>query len=295
MSAWNLGKSALKVRCKESIMKERVISIVAVLLFSSSNAFALLGTPMSWHKKDQWSLGFDSTHITQDMKSASSKWVWYGDGAFNSAGKTKVKIEDFTRDLHYANIGYGISDKCQVYLKLGVADLEQELNPGTDLRYFENGKFSSDFDDNFALGAGAKYTYSIDENLIMGANVQTNWLNTSWDTTQSGPTETWKEEIDIEGVEVIAAAGFTVGLGACAVHGGPFLYCFSGEANAKHKTLATTGTFWSGKASWDIESDGFIGGFFGIDFKLRKNFGMTIEYIGTGDGQGIGAGLEIYY
>ena len=155
-------------------MRERIILIILVLSFSSSNAFALLGTPMSWHKKGQWSIGFDTTHIKQDMKSTRAKWVWYGDGAFDSAGKTRIKVKDFTRDLHYANIGYGISDKCQVYLKLGTVNVEQKLNPGADLSYFENGKFSSDFDDNFALGAGAKYTYDINDILILGANVQMN-------------------------------------------------------------------------------------------------------------------------
>ena len=276
-------------------MRKRIILIILVLLLSSSNAFALLGTPMSWHKKGQWSIGFDTTHIKQDMKSTSAKWVWYGDGAFDSAGKTRIRIEDFTRDLHYANIGYGISDKSQVYLKLGVASVEQKINPKADLSYFNIGKFSSDFDDSFALGAGVKYTYFRKEVLVLGANVQMNWLGTSWDKTRSNGTETWEEEIDIEGLEFIASAGFTFGLGSITVHGGPFLYYFSGNADATHKTLATTGTFWSGKSSWDIESNNCLGGFFGLDFKLKKNVGATIEYMGTQEGHGIGAGIEIYF
>ena len=107
--------------------------------------------------------------------------------------------------------------------------------------------------------------------------------------------EAWEETLDIDGLELITAVGFINGAGGFSFHGGPFFYYFSGDADATHTTLASTGTFWSGKASWVIETDSYFGGFFGTNFKLGKNSGLTIEYISTGDGYGIGAGIIIVF
>jgi hypothetical protein len=253
-------------------------------------AVGFLGPPTAELNKGQSSGGFDYSYSKQDMDTSDTKWVWYVDGAFDESGTTKVKIEDVTRNLYYANLGYGIDDAWQVYVKLGIADVKEELYPGADLDYCEDGRVGLNFDNDFAWGWGTKYTFAEKESVDWGVALQMNWLDASWSQTDSDATETWKETVDLSDFDLLLAVGPTIDMGCCKVYGGPFYYYLSGDADATHKTVATTGTFWSGKASGDLEADSNFGGHIGAQLDLAQNWNMAVEFSFI-DGWGLGAGI----
>ncbi|OHB65814.1 MAG: hypothetical protein A2Y76_06205 [Planctomycetes bacterium RBG_13_60_9] len=273
-------------------MGKRCTVLCLVLAMCGGNVLAVgfLGAPTAELNKGQWSAGFDYSHSEQDLDKTNAKWSWYADGVLDESGTTKIEVEDFTRDLYYGNIGYGVCDKCQVYVKLGVASVEEEIDPGEDVSYFEAGRVSVDFDDDFAWGWGTKITVAKGERVAWGVALQMNWLDTSWSETGSDEVETWKETVDIEAYDLLVAVGPTVDMDGWQVYGGPFFYYLSGDADATHRTLETTDVFWSGKATGDLENDSSFGGYVGAQLDLAQEWNAAVEFSFI-DGWGLGAGI----
>ena len=245
----------------------------------------------------QWSGGFNYTYTTQDLDTTSLKWIWLADGAFDSAGTSKVKIEDFNRNLYYGRIGYGLSDAWQVYAQLGVADVKLQADPGADLNFLEDGPISFNFDNDFAYGWGTSYTFVKQEKVAWGATLQMNWWDSGWDRKGVDGTETWKQTVDIDAMEILVAVGPTLDMGGCKLYGGPLFYFLDGDIDATHRTVAEAPgeTFWNGKASGDLEADSNFGGYVGLQCAVYEKYNATIEFLATGDGWGAGAGIEIRF
>jgi len=287
------GTHKIEVGDKENVMRMRICTAGLVLSFLASSGFAIIGPPTAGLDKGRWNGGFSYSYFTQDLDDMKAKWTWLADGAFDSAGTTKVEISDFSSNLYYGGIGYGISNVWQVYVQLGFEDLKLKGDPGTDTRYFEDGKFSLNLDNDFAYGWGTRYTFAEQDDIDLGVAFQMNWFDTCWSGTGTDGTETWKETADIDVMEIIVAVGPTVDMGGWMVYGGPFYYSLSGDADATHRTIATTGIYWSGEASGDLETDSNFGGYIGAQCDIYKNWNMAIELLGTGNGWGIGAGIEV--
>lgn len=93
---------------------------------------------------------------------------------------------------------------------LGVADIKEELDPGTDLRYFEDGRVGVNFDNDFAWSWGTKYAFAKKKSIDWGVALQMNWLDASWSQTDSDATETWKQTVDVDAFDLLLAVGPTV-------------------------------------------------------------------------------------
>lgn len=278
-------------------MRMRIFTAGLVLTFLASSAFAIIGPPTAGLSKGQWSGGFNYTYSSQDLDDDNVNWVWLADGVFDSAGTTKVKVKDFNRNLYYGNIGYGLCDVWQVYVQLGLVDLKEEVDPGSDMNYFEDGKISLNLDNDFAYGWGTKYTFAKKDKIDWGVALQMNWLDTSWSETDTDGAETWKETLDIDAMEIILAVGPTIDMSGWSLYGGPFFYYLDGDADATHNTVtpAPGDPVWSGKASGDIKAASNFGGYIGAQCNIYKNWNMAIEFMGTGDGWGAGVGIDILF
>jgi opacity protein-like surface antigen len=267
-----------------------VLFLVLAMCGGNVLAVGFLGAPTAELNKGQWSVGFDYSHSEQDLDNSKVKWSWYADGVLDESGSTDIEVKDVTRDLYYATLGYGVCDRCQVYVKLGVASVEEEIDPGEDVRYFEDGRVSVDFDDDFAWGWGTKITVAEGERVAWGVAIQMNWLDTSWSEKDSDETETWKETVDIDAYDLLVAVGPTVDMDGWKIYGGPFFYYLSGDADATHRTLATADVSWSGKASGDLENDSSFGGYVGAQLDVADVWSMAVEFSFI-DGWGLGAGI----
>ncbi|MEA1936393.1 MAG: outer membrane beta-barrel protein [Thermodesulfobacteriota bacterium] len=135
-----------------------LIILVSFFVFSSLCFAGTLGEPKTVGK-NKFRVGIDYQYIfDKDME--------YKSGAKASDTISDVEIDYLHRA--FAKFSYGIVDNVEIYGLLGVADGEVKLksldtDPGGKL-------YNCDFDTDstFAYGAGFKFSYSYDENWVLG-------------------------------------------------------------------------------------------------------------------------------
>ena len=156
-------------------MEKRMLWLVLVLMaigLCGSGAFATtMGPPVAGLETGQFSIGLDYSNndigVDLDGKGTSlfrTKRYLNGDKFDDvkvSDGPEKFKFSNgIDSDMVFANLGYGVSDKLEVFLRLGVADFDM---------------IDMDSGDEFAYGFGAKATFYEEGNLKIGALFQMTW------------------------------------------------------------------------------------------------------------------------
>jgi hypothetical protein len=259
-------------------MRVQIITIGLVLLFVSSASFALIGPPTAELDKGQWSIGGNYTYTSQDLDDVKGK---------NSDGdKTSHGLEDFNINRYYGQLGYGLADNWELYGQLGIADIK--------LAFIESDGSEScyNYDNDIFYGLGTKYTFAKQEKVNWGAALWVNILNPSYSDTYTqddgeGGTETVRESLDDDVMEIALAVGPTVDMGACKLYGGALYSLVSYEFDYKLR-----GPDWIWKSTGDSDTNNF-GGYIGAEFDMYKNCNAAIEFLATNNGWGAGVGIEI--
>jgi hypothetical protein len=249
-------------------MRVRLITMGIVLFFLTSSAFALIGPPTASLDKGQWGAGANYRYTSQDLDQIK------GHG-----------YEDFNINRYYGQLGYGLADNWELYGQLGMADIKLNI---IEINDEVNGY---NFDNDILYGLGTKYTFAKKEKADWGAALQVNMLTGSWSDSYTqddgGGTETVKATYDIDAMEIILAVGPTVDMGGWKLYGGALYSLLSFDGDYK-----LTGSDWVWTASGDGDTDNF-GGYIGAQFGILQNCNMAIEFLGTNNGWGAGAGIEI--
>jgi len=251
-------------------MKSRILILCVVSVgMCASTALGLdpMGPPASGLNQGQFDLGVEYSHSEQSL------WRSQGyDAAF-----TGVKQEI---DKYFVRLGYGISDKWEGFLRLGLSDYEYEREG-----YYAPWKGD---DDAFAIGLGLKTTFHEDGNIKWGGLAQVSWANytgkrTNSDSSSSYQTGTFETEV----YEFQAAAGPTYKLmESVLVYGGPFMHIVDGDHYHKHG---------GGSRAYDIEERASFGVYVGSQIELAGNSAVNIEYQRTNDAWAIAGGVKISF
>ena len=120
-------------------MKKRILILCVVLIgLSGSAALAVspMGPPTAGLNAGQMRLGYEYAWGETDL-------------GLDGMGLSGT-LSDVETNTHFANLGYGINDDWEVYLKLGVANGEMD-------------EFDGDY--GFAYGFGTKLTFAKDDTL----------------------------------------------------------------------------------------------------------------------------------
>lgn len=223
-------------------MKKLVITII-VLMCNQAYGLTFMGPPMAELEQGQKSVGFNLSYSEMDLKEK---------GLGLSA-----TLEDIESFVYLANLGYGISDSWDIFLRLGLTDIEYE-----------------DFDGSseFAYGFGTKATFSQHDSMALGGLLQILWSEA--DDTILGIST------DIEYYEIQIAFGPTYDYDGVSIYGGPFLHFVDGEVD------------YAGVLTTDIENDSEFGGYIGLNAELKENANWQIEIQFTGDAYAICTGLH---
>jgi len=226
----------------------RTVTIVIMLLAFCGQAYALsfMGPPKADLAQGQYGLGIDYSNSDMDLEF--------------SGGGSSITI-DVETDMIFTNLGYGITDNWDGFLRLGFSNVEAEG--------FDSGN-------EFAYGFGTKFTFAEQENLLWGSLFQISWL--TGEDTVSGI------DVDIDAYEIQFAVGPTVDLGGISVYGGPFLHLVDGDG----KVSAVVPGFGTLSGNFDIEQESEFGGFIGISAELDESSNVGIEFQFTGDADAIG-------
>ena len=130
-----------------------VVFTVFALAGSAALALAPMGPPTAGLKAGQVRAGVEYSYSNTDLK------IDFGDD--------EETAKDIKVNMWTANIGYGIMDEWEGFVRLGVANAKySDDDLGID--------FSGDY--KFAWGLGTKYTFLKQENIDWGVLFQIGWL-----------------------------------------------------------------------------------------------------------------------
>ena len=261
-------------------MEKKLLLAVVLVVVCSSAAFALdpMGPPMAGLKKGQFSAGADYSYSEMDLKLSEGKW---SDSLGFSGKLPSGKIKNIKMNKVYANLGYGVADNWEMFLRLGGANTDFK----TDL--FDVGSVQKEFDSDtsFAIGFGTKATFYEEPKLKLGGLFQMSWAST--DAKANGPT--WSESLGIDIMEIQIAAGPTYKLMECvSIYGGPFFHIIDGDVEAKLRFLGSPTVT---KRSYDIDEVGCFGGYIGTQVDVIENVPFCIEYQHTASADALAMSL----
>ncbi|MCJ7729284.1 MAG: hypothetical protein MUO27_05340, partial [Sedimentisphaerales bacterium] len=121
-----------------------VVLMVVALAGSAALALAPMGPPTAGLKTGQFRVGVEYAHSDVDMELDGDE------------------LDGVTSNMIFGNLGYGIMDDWEGFVRLGVANVEVD-------------EFDGDY--GFAWGLGTKVTFLKQENLNWGALFQMTWTN----------------------------------------------------------------------------------------------------------------------
>jgi len=284
-----------------------LLGVVVVVCLCGSVALALdpMGPPAAGLKQGKWSAGFEYSYSDMDLKLKDGKlsyfWCELDDTVYDDeSGSEKLgstKVKGVKANKIYANIGYGIMDNWDVFVRLGGADAKFDSS-GEDLDL----KFDSDY--VFAYGFGTRMTFwEQSPELKIGGLFQMSWANLN-STTQGTATEladgtsfeTWSDSIEVDISEIQIAVGPTwTPMQGVSIYGGPFLHFVNGDLEAKYNYSYSDDSPYSemetGKVSGDIREDSCFGGYIGAQVQLGENAFVSAEWMTTGDAEAFGASV----
>jgi hypothetical protein len=288
-------------------MEKKLLLFVVIVLVGLCGSVALaldpMGPPAAALKQGQWSAGIDYSYSDMDLK-VDGKYSWYEWGQDPDyyedwgSGKFKEKAKGVKVNKIYANIGYGIMDNWDAFVRLGGAD--GDLGAGiSDM----SGGFDSDY--VFAYGFGTRVTlWEQSPEFKVGGLFQMSWANglndavhgTYVESNGSTYVESWAEsgKVDITEIQIALGPTWTPAKGF-SVYGGPFLHFVSGSFDAKYSYTEGQSDSYVytevGKSSGDITEDNCFGGYIGAQVQLGENACVSAEWMTTGDADAFGLGV----
>jgi hypothetical protein len=222
-----------------------------------------------------------------------SWYVYYG-GDYSDTVCLKYKQKDAQMHKAYFNLGYGIADNWEAFLRLGGANLYGKRNPMYSYNEDDGGDTDVWLDETiydsstgFAVGFGTKATvWQPSPELGIGVLAQASWASVDYDILFEGYDyngDSWwgvQSPGQLDFWEVQLALGATYKLSdKFSVYGGPFYYWFSGDFT--HKGSADYGYdddyFMAIKGSYDVEDTGCFGGYLGAQINATDNVAVNAE------------------
>jgi opacity protein-like surface antigen len=227
---------------KEMVMEKKLLLVVVVLATvalagSAALALAPTGPPTAGLKTGQFRVGVEYSYSNEDMKLEGHK------------------LDNTTSNMIFGNLGYGIMDDWEAFVRLGVANVD-----------YKDGDFSGDY--GFVWGLGTKVTFLKQENLNWGALFQMTWTNSE------------DEGVEFDFYDMQIAVGPTWKLSdTLSIYGGPFVHFINGDVDGYGYTA-------------DLEEDSAYGGYIGAEAALADNTSLFGEFQLTGSGWAIGTGIN---
>lgn len=231
----------------------------------------------------QFSVGFEYMYSNIDIRTKN-----ISPDTFDSA-----TIDNIEMDKIYTNIGMGLTDDWEIFVRLGTSDARIDSGDRGDNEDNFGGRLG-DSDFGFAIGGGTKITFakSKDGKLKWGVLAQMMYSSIDFDSTtfsSGGTTVAGSPEGDLYEVQVAAGPTYILMEGV-SVYGGPFLDFIGG-------TLDVDGTINGvpGKFSADLREDTWFGGYVGAEIDIIKNMAVNAEFQSTGDDYAIGGGVKFRF
>jgi hypothetical protein len=259
-----------------------VTFLVMVMACSTSFGLDFMGPPVSSIGQGRFSVGVDYSYSSMDLELSGGRWVDHLDGEFLDSGKAlSLELRDFEMNRAYANLGFGLLDNLDAFIRLGVAD-----GRFGDSMWAENEEFESNPEP--AIGAGVRATFYENERFALGGLFQTSWAR--FDGRLDSPYWASADYVELDITEIQIALGTAVKLSdQVAIYGGPFFHFVDGTLDDEmNEADIDLGGLVNTQYSWDVKESSNFGGYIGASFNASENACFNIEYQHTSDADAIG-------
>ncbi len=274
-------------------MFKKIVAVGFAVAVLSAGAFGagFMGTPTAELEKGQWNFGYSYMYSDIELERTNFDLVEFdGGGAVVGTETSKLDIEEFKVQRHYAVIGYGVENWWELYFQLGGADVKSEIEVIDE----GEGAEGYNFDNDFAWGWGTRVTFHREAGVSWGVAVQMNWLDTEKDDTFSELGGTVTDSYELETYDFLLSMGPTFDMGGWKLYGGPFYYCLDGDLDLDSTETGIDGG-GSEKGNADLQEEDHFGGFIGAMFPLGENSNMIAEVSFTGSGYAVGTGFNFQF
>jgi hypothetical protein len=259
------------------VKKPLLVVTIVVLHFCCSATFALdpIGSPADKLKRGQFCIGADYSISDMDFKAKGRSILTTN----NLTNGTLISIQSQEQSLSldgvevqrgYANLGYGINDNLEAFLRLGATDAE----------------WKGDSDTHFSFGFRTGVTLYQKDALQLSALAQYSWAESDFDslpltTVVGGISYPMLMSGRLNMQEIQIALGPTYELTkSILLCGGGFFHFMDGKVDLKG-SASTTGIPKIGydlDSSYDIDHVSEIGAYIGAKIITTYNISYSIEY-----------------
>jgi opacity protein-like surface antigen len=265
--------------------------VTACISCPAAFAVGLMGPPSAGLKQEDFKIGADYSHSKMDLEFNDGRYVEYLDGWFDASGpQSDLKLKDIKINTVYANLGYGVTNNCEIFLRLG----------GTNARFSGSTFWSSgeEFDSNtdFAIGGGIKATFYEEGRLKVGGLIQVDWAELDGAIRpKDWPVADDTVQFDLTQVKIAAGPSYEL-TDMVSIYGGPFLHFVRGDWEDVYSQIdPITGGLLTSKFDWDVEEDSIFGAYIGTQIEITENSTFMIEYQHTAAADTVGASIAVKF
>jgi len=260
--------------------------ILAIIFLIGSNALALdpMGPPVADLENGQFKVGVDFSHSEMDLELEEGTWVEFLDGAFSDEGyATSFTLKDLKTNRTYVNLGYGVADICEVFLRVGGAKAKFGDSIWEDEESFDSSS-------GLAVGGGIKATFFDEGDLKLGGLFQVHWSEYSGLLDAAHWAAPDHVEVDLAEIQIALGAQYALSDRA-SIYAGPFLHFAGGDLDDIYSEADGGGGQLTSHYSWNIKEDSIVGMFAGVQLEITENCSFNVELQGTGSAQAVGASV----
>jgi len=284
---------AIEVRKNKEIKKVLSFTVVlAFLLLLNSSAYCLdvMGPPVAELEFGQVRAGLDFTSSKMDLEMTNGLYDDYIDGIWIESGEAlDVKLKDFKINRTYVNVGYGLGEGLEAFLRIGGANAKFD-----DSIWLNDEEFTSGAE--FSAGGGIKFTFYREGDLKLGGLFQANM--SSFDGELSSINWPSSDFVEVSTAEMQFALGASGTVNEnISIYGGPYLHFVSGDLEDNISELyvnpsdSTDYGLLTSEFTWDIEEESILGGYLGVQMNFAENCSFNIEYQHTANAGALGMSL----
>ncbi len=270
-------------------IRKLLLGIFALVMvgFGGSSAFALdpMGPPTAGLEQGQFKAGVDYSYSKMDLEMSGGTWIEFLDGVFSDSGEaTSFTLKDFKTSKAYINLGYGVADNCEGFLRVGGTKGKFGDSLWEDLEQFDSSG-------ELAIGGGLKATFFEEGGLKLGALIQASWAE--YHGRLDAPHWAAPDVVELDMAEVQIAVGATyTWADRLSVYGGPFFHFVSGHLDDTFSAVdAGSGDLLNSEYVWDINEDSVFGGYIGAQVEIGEGCSFNVEYQRTAAADAVGASL----
>lgn len=266
--------------------KPQLTVAIIVLCFCCSAGFALdpLGSASDKLQKGQFGIGVDYSNSDMDFKAKGrSNLAIYNVTIGSLIGiqseKQRLNLDGVEVHKTYANLGYGITDNMEAFLRLGAADAD----------------WGDDGDTHFSFGLRTGVTFYKKDALQLSALAQYSWAQSEFDslpltTVVSGTSYPLLMSGRLNMHEIQIAMGPTYELtDSVSLYGGGFFHLMDGtlDLEGSATTVGIPQFRYDLDSSYDIDQVSELGVYIGARIKTAKDISYSIEYQHTNSADAI--------